>query len=200
MNPKRIELMHLISSYELGGYNYRGRLLVDTLWFAWQAHGDQTRKWSDEPYLFHPIEVMHTVEIGTYSLWPDAVRDRVLCAAILHDTLEDTSVTFGELNDRFGTVVANMVLGLTKCSTPEDGNREERLRMECEHLTNQSTYVQTIKCADIVSNCRNIATRDKSFAKIYLAEKEAQLNCMYQADGILRDLALRVVQTEMRNL
>ena len=70
--------------------------------FAASAHKDQTRKSTDIPYITHPFAVGMLLQKAKCS-------DEVIAAGILHDTLEDTSTTYEELAEQFGTKVANLV-------------------------------------------------------------------------------------------
>ena len=74
--------------------------------FAEAAHAEQKRK-SGEPYISHPIEVALILS----DLRMDAPT---LCAALLHDTVEDTSATFEQLSREFSEEVAQLVEGVTK--------------------------------------------------------------------------------------
>lgn len=74
----------------------------EALVFAAEAHGGQTRKGTDIPYLIHLIRTWEYVSRMT-----DAEDE--LVAALLHDVIEDTPVTFGELEAGFGRAVAELV-------------------------------------------------------------------------------------------
>lgn len=140
--------------------------------FAQYAHRDQVRKYTGEPYFNHLKEVASLVE--QYFVDTD-----IICAAYLHDTLEDTDTTYEDLLDEFGIVTANLVLDLTDISKPEDGNRAARKKIDREFMHSRRPIVQFIKCADIISNTASIVERDPDFAKVYLKEKELLLNGMH---------------------
>ena len=70
--------------------------------FASHAHRDTFRKGTKQPYVFHPLEVLSLVSMMTDD-------DEVLCAAMLHDTIEDTSATLDDIKAEFGERVAKMV-------------------------------------------------------------------------------------------
>jgi GTP pyrophosphokinase len=84
--------------------------------FASNAHVDQTRK-SGEPYIIHPLHVAHTLIEWGMDI------DTVL-AGVLHDTVEDTSATLGEIENLFGRDVAFLVDGVTKVSQARAGMRD----------------------------------------------------------------------------
>ena len=96
--------------------------------FATAAHAavGQTRKYTGEPYVVHPLEVANIVlSVGG--------TEAMVAAAMLHDVLEDTGVTFDLLEDEFGEEVAQLVLWLTDVSKPEDGNRSTRKALDRQH-------------------------------------------------------------------
>lgn len=156
--------------------------------FAAHAHAGQRRKYTGEPYVVHPIEVMTLVH--TYAT--PATED-MLAAAVLHDVVEDTVVGLDSISRRFGFNVAIMVGELTDRFTKEafpELNRKARKAKEAERLRDISAEAATIKLADLISNTRSIAEHDKGFAKTYLVEKTEALNSLGHGDKALFDIAL----------
>jgi len=152
--------------------------------FATAAHAavGQTRKYTGEPYVVHPIEVSQLVaSVGG--------TDAMVAAALLHDVLEDTDVTVDLLETEFGSEVADLVLWLTDVSTPEDGNRSTRKALDRQHSAAAPAAAQTIKVADLISNTRTIVEFDPGFAKTYLEEKRLLLEVLTRADPTLLDQA-----------
>ena len=166
----------LLKSFEPTGLNYRGIRVRGAAKFAASAHGTQTRKYTHEPYVFHPVEVMQIVDL--FVPWYQVERDDMLCAALLHDVVEDTGTPLADIADAFGPNVARMVAGLTDVSKKSDGNRAARKKIDREHTWSQAWDVRTIKCADVISNARSIAQFDPDFARVYLAEKRDLLHGM----------------------
>ena len=80
----------------------RGKTLEDAIKFAADAHAGVKRKGKNRAYILHPLEAM----IIAASLTED---EEVLAAAVLHDTVEDTAVTKEQLEQTFGSRVANLV-------------------------------------------------------------------------------------------
>jgi guanosine-3',5'-bis(diphosphate) 3'-pyrophosphohydrolase len=121
--------------------------LFEALSFAAARHRDQRRKDVEaSPYINHPIAVVQILcqEAGVSDI-------EVICAALLHDTLEDTDTTAEELEARFGSEVAAIVMELTDdMSLP----REERERRQVEHAAQLSQPARLIKLADKISNLR----------------------------------------------
>lgn len=103
--------------------------------FATEKHGQQKRKNSGDPYVNHCIRVSATVK--QYSTDED-LAVRAIClefcpakfeAALLHDTLEDTDITYDELKREFGARVADIVMALTndKNGLASLGKRSDKL-------------------------------------------------------------------------
>jgi (p)ppGpp synthase/HD superfamily hydrolase len=119
--------------------------------FAIHAHRriDQRRKYSGQPYDAHlkaVAEIVRTVSDD----------DQAIAAAWLHDTMEDTTATYEELESEFGEEVAHLVSELTDASRPSDGNRAVRKAIDRQHLSRASTRAKTVKLADLIDNCRDI--------------------------------------------
>ena len=150
--------------------------------FATIAHADQKRKYTGQPYIVHPVEVMQIVKSVPHD-------EAMLIAALLHDVVEDTDVTLDEIRTSFGDDVASLVDDLTDVSKPEDGNRKLRKAMDREHSGNSSARAQTIKLADLISNSSDILENDPHFAKVYLAEKELLLEVLTLGNDELRKKA-----------
>lgn len=115
--------------------------------FAAKAHEGQFRKGTKRPYIVHPVEVAEIV--GTMT------RDEeVICAALLHDTIEDCAgITEETLRSRFGERVASLVAGES-----EDKTRswEVRKSTTIRHLKHAPRELQMIGLADKLSNMRDI--------------------------------------------
>lgn len=154
-------------------------LVERALAFASEAHGSssQLRKYTGEPYINHPIEVMAIVKTASH------YTEAMLAAALLHDTIEDTAVTRDDIEREFGLAIAKMVMELTdQCL---EGNRAERKAAEAERLGTISAEAQTVKLADLISNSVSITENDPEFAKIYLREKLRILELMTEGDAKL---------------
>jgi len=162
--------------------------LVASFW-----HTKQVRKYTGEPYINHPAEVVELVRSVPHT-------EAMLCAAWLHDVVEDTPATlrsieylFGDLT--FGGQVALLVEMLTDTSRPEDGKRAVRKEIDRQHTAKASPEAKTIKLADLISNTWSIAEHDPAFAKIYLAEKALLLEVLEEGDPTLYALASKGVES-----
>ena len=123
--------------------------LLKAVAFAAEKHRGQRRKGEDaSPYINHPVEVAEMLaRIG-------GVRDvKVLTAAVLHDTIEDTKTTPDELEAEFGREVRALVQEVTDYrSLP----KEERKRLQIEHAPHLSSSAKLLKVADKIANVRDV--------------------------------------------
>ena len=159
-------------------------LIFAAMQFAREAHQDQVRKYTGEPYVTHLAEVAGIVA-STLNCGKMGYEEAV-SVAWLHDTVEDCGVTLQEIEVRFGITVAIGVSGLTDS---EAGNRAERKAKARDRLAACSGWIQTIKCADLISNTSSIVKHDPKFAEVYLEEKRLLLYVMTKADPRLREMA-----------
>jgi len=114
----------------------------------------------------------------------------MICAALLHDTIEDTQVTYEDIRDvGFGHPIANLVRELTDVSKPEDGNRAYRKMLDRHHLANISSRGQTVKLADLIHNTVSICRYDPGFAKTYMREKALLLDVLTKGEPVLHKRA-----------
>lgn len=107
---------------------------------------------------------------------------QMIAAAWLHDTVEDTPATFGDLEQAFGPAVRDLVAQLTDISRPGDGNRAVRKALDRRHTAQASPRAKTVKLADLIDNCRDICGHDPRFARVYLAEAAALLEVLDAGD------------------
>jgi len=165
-------------------------LAYNAMVFARHAHRDQKRRYTGTPYADHLAEVAGIVA----TVAPAFGRDPELMVAVawLHDYIEDVNPQDGgcwghyDLEQTFGDVVAD---GVMKLSDLETGNRSERKELSRVRLAAAPGWIQTIKCADLISNTSSIVQHDPKFAVTYLAEKRALLEVMTRADPRLREIA-----------
>jgi len=157
--------------------------------YAAKAHAaaGQRRKYTDEPYIVHPEAVVELVR----SVSDD---EEMLAAAWLHDTVEDTSGTLGDIKARFGERVASLVSMLTDSGSFPGQNRAARKVAHFRHTAQASPDAQTIKLADIIDNTRSIIHFDPHFARIYLVEKRVQIALLTAGDQTLWQSASRIIE------
>ena len=111
------------------------------------AHGRHRRKGKKIPYIAHPMAVAILLSRA-------GVSEDVIVAAILHDTVEDTSTTLKKIEKLFGLEVAGIVEG---CSEPDKSLPwEERKEHSLEGLKTASDEVWLVTCADKLHNVRDM--------------------------------------------
>lgn len=146
----------------------------EALEFAREAHRDQKRKYSLEPYIEHPRRVAQIVKSIPHTT-------EMISAAYLHDVVEDTPVSIEDIRDKFGVKIALLVEELTdeyvKASYPHL-NRKMRKMREVERQATISPEAKTIKLADVIDNTRDIVDNDKDFARKYVQEMEVLLEAL----------------------
>ncbi len=128
-------------------------MISEAIEFATKAHEGQFRKGTKRPYIVHPLEVADIAATMTED-------EAVICAAVLHDTIEDCdAVTAEVLEERFGKRVAALVQ-----HESEDKSKtwEERKSTTIRRLREVPREVQMIALADKLSNMRDI---DRDYPK-----------------------------------
>lgn len=124
-------------------------LILKAAKFAAEKHRDQRRKDADaSPYINHPIALANVLanEGGV-------TDEEVLCAALLHDTIEDTETTADELRVNFGDAITAIVLEVTDDKTLPKADRK---RLQVEHAPHASLKAKQVKLADKICNLRDI--------------------------------------------
>lgn len=174
---------------EHGILHDRSQGLIDAAYrFAKHAHGSQKRKYTGEPYITHPVAVAHIVA----SVTDDC---EMICAALLHDVIEDTAATAADLLQAgFGFGIVDLAVWLTDVSKPEDGNREVRKAIDRLHSSAAPSRAQTVKYADLIHNCESIIAEDPNFAKVFMKEKRLLLESMDKGNSILRARAFKLLE------
>ncbi len=123
--------------------------LLKAMWFAAHKHRDQRRKDPGRtPYINHPLEV------ACILCFEGGVEDEnVLVAALLHDTVEDTTASFEELETHFGPRIRAIVEELTDDKSLPD---QERKRLQVQRAPSKSPEAKLVKLADKISNLRDV--------------------------------------------
>ena len=125
--------------------------LVQAMAFAADKHRNQRRKDAEaSPYINHPIALVNVLanEGGVQDV-------TVLCAAVLHDTIEDTETTADELRALFGDQVAAVVLEVTDDKSLDKAQRKQ---LQIEHAAHCSPQAKLVKLADKICNLRDLLT------------------------------------------
>ena len=123
-------------------------LLFKALAFSAEKHTKQRRKDIEEsPYINHPIALANILA----QRW--VIDENVLCAAILHDTLEDTETTADELRKHFGEKITSIVL---EVSDDKNLDKEVRKQLQIDHAASISQEAKLVKLADKIANITDI--------------------------------------------
>ncbi len=154
MTNEKLEWEKLFSEYKNAysspKYDEASKELVKKAYlFAKEKHKGQKRD-GGEPYIIHPIRVARIVFENKRS----SNISLLLCAALLHDTLEDTYTSYKELEETFGEVVASQVMELStaSCACRIEG-KDHYLCHKMEHMT---SYALCIKLADRLDNISDL--------------------------------------------
>jgi guanosine-3',5'-bis(diphosphate) 3'-pyrophosphohydrolase len=123
--------------------------LIRAIDFAAAKHRNQRRKDEEaSPYINHPIALTQVLKVEA------EVSDiDVLCAALLHDTIEDTETTPEELRREFGPRVAGIV---AEVSDDTSLPKTERKRLQVEHAPHLTREAKLVKLADKICNLRDM--------------------------------------------
>jgi guanosine-3',5'-bis(diphosphate) 3'-pyrophosphohydrolase len=127
------------------------KMLLKALAFAAGKHRDQRRKdVGASPYINHPITLANVLCNEGH------VTDvEVICAALLHDTLEDTDTGPGELEAEFGRAIRDIVMEVTDDKTLP---KQVRKQAQIDHAADISDKAKLVKLADKIANLRDIAS------------------------------------------
>ena len=167
------------------------KLIIKAYNYAKEKHGTQCRK-SGEPYIIHPVQV-------AYILADIGLDEATICAALLHDVVEDTEVTHEDLVRDFGEEIATMVAGVTKLG---------ELRYQVENYRKmflamgKDIRVIIIKLADRLHNLRTLKylRRDRQIANaketMELYAPLANRLGIYSLKWELEDLAFKYLYPE----
>lgn len=138
--------------------------------FARTHHGEQTRKYTGELYINHPIAVAEMVAEHVYDV-------EAICAALLHDVVEDTPIKIEKIEKTFGPEIACYVWYLTK--PPQYvGNRAKRKQLDRDRLREAPKIARFIKVMDLWHNSISIKEHDPKFWVTFREEAKLLLDSM----------------------
>lgn len=146
---------HLVDTYLASRHRKKVEIITKAFNFAKQAHKG-VRRLSGEPYIMHPIAVAQIVceEIGLGST--------SICAALLHDVVEDTDYTVEDISNIFGPKIAQIVDGLTKISGGIFGDKASAQAESFKKLLltmSDDIRVILIKISDRLHNMRTLGSQ-----------------------------------------
>ncbi len=151
MEQKEITIQDVINKKREKSRRVDTKLIQKAYEYALSKHGDQLRK-SGEPYIIHPLNVAYILaEIG--------LDENTLCAALLHDVVEDTEAGNEDIVKEFGLEIAEMVAGVTKLGTMQFITIEEKQVEDYRKMflaMGKDIRVIIIKLADRLHNMRTL--------------------------------------------
>ncbi|MDE5771226.1 MAG: bifunctional (p)ppGpp synthetase/guanosine-3',5'-bis(diphosphate) 3'-pyrophosphohydrolase [Ruminococcus sp.] len=172
-DDKQYDLSKIISAYQ----------------FAAKAHEGQKRS-SGQDYIIHPLAVAYILlELG--------MDTDTICAALLHDVVEDTPATLNDLKKRFGQDVAMLVDGVTKLGKIPSFNKEEQRAENIRKILlamSQDIRVMIIKLCDRLHNMRTLKYRPT------YKQRNTALETMNIYAPIAHRLGIRAVKEELEDL
>jgi (p)ppGpp synthase/HD superfamily hydrolase len=139
-------------------------LVTAAIDFAVASHGDQRRP-TGVPYIEHLLEALEALVLGAGVTDPD-----VLSAAVLHDVVEDTPVSNGELAERFGPRVADLVRWVTIPKAGPGENRAEVKKASLHRLASAPRDAILVKLADRLSNVQTLRNLGEDRQRAYYAQ------------------------------
>jgi GTP pyrophosphokinase len=181
---------HLVNSYLATKHRKKVDIITKAFNFAKHAHKG-VRRLSGEPYIMHPLAVAQIActEIGLGST--------SICAALLHDVVEDTDYTVEDLDNMFGPKIAQIVDGLTKISGGIFGEHASAQAENFKKLLltmSEDIRVILIKIADRLHNMRTLGSQ--AVNKRYKIAGET----LYIYAPLANRLGLNAIKTELEDL
>lgn len=169
-------------------------MLLKAISFSARAHQGQFRKDKVTPYSSHPFRVCMILR-HTFGVQDE----KVLMAAVLHDTVEDTTTDFDDIEKEFGKDVATWVAWLSKDKREKEGYREKHY---VARLRNAPDPVKLAKLADIYDNLSDLInvpsrhhlkkTLDRSAQYLKALSSGHKSIALNRALGVVLDLRKRV--------
>ena len=160
-NNKEITIQDVISKKKETTKRVDTKIITKAYNYAVEHHRDQKRR-SGEPYIIHPLNV-------AYILAGVGLDEATICAALLHDVVEDTDATDADLRREFGDEIADMVAGVTKLETMQFTTVEEQQVEDYRKMflaMGKDIRVIILKIADRLHNMRTLKylKRDRQIA------------------------------------
>lgn len=151
MQNQEITIQDIIEKRKKHSRKVDTKLINKAYDYAVKMHGDQVRR-SGEPYIIHPLNV-------AYILADIGLDEATICAALLHDVVEDTPATNEDIVNEFGEEIAQMVAGVTKLSNISFSSAEEQQVEDYRKMflaMGKDIRVILIKLADRLHNMRTL--------------------------------------------
>jgi len=181
---------HLLETYMASPHRKKEEIITKAFNFAREAHKG-VRRLSGEPYIMHPIAV---AQIACEEM---SLGSTSICAALLHDVVEDTDYTVEDIENIFGSKIAQIVDGLTKISGGIFGDRASAQAENFKKLLltmSDDIRVILIKICDRLHNMRTLESQAPN--KQYKIAGET----LYIYAPLANRLGLNKIKTELENL
>ncbi len=181
---------HLLDTYLASRHRKKVDIIIKAFNFARQAHKG-VRRLSGEPYIMHPIAV---AQIASEEM---GLGSTSICAALLHDVVEDTDYTVEDIENIFGKKIAGIVDGLTKISGGIFGDKASTQAENFKKLLltmSDDIRVILIKICDRLHNMRTLASQPAN--KQYKIAGET----LYIYAPLANRLGLNKIKTELEDL
>ena len=184
------EFQALLADYVRTSHRQKVEIITKAYHLAKQAHNG-VKRLSGEPYMMHPLAVARIVvrEIGLGST--------SICAALLHDVVEDTDYTAEDIEHQFGPKIASIVVGLTKISggvfVDQAVKQAENVRKLLLTMSDD-IRVMLIKLADRLHNMRTLAAQRPE------KQRKIAIETQYIYAPMAHRLGLFPIKTELENL
>ncbi|MBE6883454.1 MAG: bifunctional (p)ppGpp synthetase/guanosine-3',5'-bis(diphosphate) 3'-pyrophosphohydrolase [Ruminococcaceae bacterium] len=177
------------AAMEKSGKQYDTGLIRSAYELAFRSHDGQLRK-SGDPYITHPVAVtLILIEYGMDS--------ETIAAALLHDVVEDTSVTLEDVTKQFGKSIALLVDGVTKLTKMSFSTKEEQQAENVRKMLlamAQDVRVIIIKLADRLHNMRTMKFKSDS------KQRQKALETMEVYAPLAHRLGIRAIKEELEDI
>lgn len=155
-------------------------LVKEAAYFAISAHGNQT--YDGYPYYYHLEEVVDILREFGYT------DDKYIISGYLHDTLEDTAMSYNDIKKRFGVEIAEIVYAVTDELGRNRKDRKEKTYPKIK--ANKDAII--VKLADRIYNMRNSFLKGHKMSDLYLKEYNGFRSALdtndYELDGLWIEL------------
>ncbi len=186
LNPDLVPLLSRINTYDPKADT---AIIGDAYGAALEAHKGQKRD-NGEAYITHPLEVASI--LAGYRLDPASI-----ITALLHDTVEDTSITLAEVRARFGAEVAGLVDGVTKLTRLElqsDRTKQAENFRKLVLAMSKDIRVLIVKLADRLHNMRTIGAISAAHKRQRIARETMDIYA-----PLAERIGMEAVKTELQN-
>ena len=194
---RQVELIEKVKSYDP---SVEEKLLNKAYVYSMKAHGSQKRA-SGDPFFSHPLEVAGILADLKFDF-------KTIITALLHDVVEDTTLTFKDIKKSFGDEIANLVDGVTKLTKLEGRsdkfNQAENFR-KLLLATSEDIRVLLVKLADRLHNMRTMSflkNKEKknriSLETLEIYAPIAERLGMHEVRSELEDLSFKIIEPEIR--